>query len=449
MTGELMIVTVKRTLLLGGALMALAGGASVAAAQEIAPYDAARGVYTHAAMVRGIQPAVMKIVVYGDAKKEDGTTAYGPVSSGSGVVIDAAKGEILTNNHVVNGGKGFKVELIDGRILDAQLVGRDPQTDIALIRIAPAALTAIVMGDSAVIQTGDLAFAVGYPFGFDQTLTMGVISGLGRSGLGDGFEDFIQTDASVNSGNSGGALLDSRGRLIGINTAIYSKSGDNAGIAFAVPVNMAMAVVAQIRKYGEVRRGSVGITIGALSAEQAGQGSGYGALVDAVDPGSPADKAGLRKGDVIVEANGRQIARPGNLIAVLGIMEPGQSVNLGVRRAGATQRLGLTVGQPRKVQVAGGTGPTGAGASALGATYRDVAPGDKYPSQAQGAYVTAVDPTSAGGRGGLQAGDLIVGVNGEVVKSAAELTAALQRVSGNPVLFIARGNSLLQLKIGQ
>jgi serine protease DegQ len=223
-----------------------------AASAQTVPFDTERGVYSYAKDLRAVSPTVVKVIVLGQKQQEQGQPqqqqpdddpfrgqsaplglvqrqagqpAPSPIGSGSGVIIDAAKGEILTNNHVVEKGQALQVQLYDGRVVDATLIGRDPQTDIALIKVSATGLAAMPIGDSAKIQVGDLAFAIGYPFGFDQTLTMGVISGLGRTGIGDGFQDFIQTDAAVNSGNSGGALIDSRGRLIGINTAIWSKSG--------------------------------------------------------------------------------------------------------------------------------------------------------------------------------------------------------------------------------
>lgn len=441
---------VRSMLLIGSAAAVFSIGAlagPVAAQTAPVPYDAERGVYSYSRDLANVSATVVKVVVIGAQPAEGGgPSTTGQIGSGSGVIIDAARGEILSNNHVVEKGTAFQIQLADGRVLDATLVGRDPQTDIALLRINTTGLVAMPLGDSSKVRIGDLAFAVGYPFGFEQTLTMGIISGLGRTGIGSGLEDFIQTDAAVNSGNSGGALVDSRGRLIGINTAIYSKSGDNAGIAFAVPVDMAMAIVDQIRRNGAVRRGRVGITIGPLtreSAAQAGLASNRGALVTAVEPGSPAARAGLKPGDVIVEAQQRQIDSPGNLTAVLGIVEPGRTVSLGYRRGGAVQRAALTVEEPQRVpvQVASGT------AAALGARYRDVRPEDRLPPQLLGAVVDQVDPESIAARSGLRPRDVIVAVNGEQVSSAAELAKALGNLAGNASLFVARGNSLVQLRL--
>ncbi|MEG3182380.1 trypsin-like peptidase domain-containing protein [Sphingomonas sp. LT1P40] len=474
MRGRIKMKSGLHSMLLGGVAVAVI--AMPVAAQTV-PYDNERGVYSYAKDLRAVAPTVVKVIVLGQKPAEQGQpqqqapqqqqppeddpfrgqSAQGqrppaggaaptPIGSGSGVIIDAAKGEILTNNHVVEKGTAFQVQLYDGRVVDATLVGRDPQTDIALLRIRATGLSAMPIGDSAKIQVGDLSFAVGYPFGFDQTLTMGVISGLGRTGIGDGFQDFIQTDAAVNSGNSGGALIDSRGRLIGINTAIWSKSGDNAGIAFAVPVNMAMAIADQLRRTGTVRRGRVGVTVGPVTREAAGSGSTRGALIAEVAANSPAAKAGLRAGDIITEVEGRQIEGPGNLTAIFGTMEPGKTVTLGYRRAGQTARTTVTVEAPQPVVVdRPATG--GVGLAALGATFRDVNASDKVPAQVRGAVVSNVQPNSAAARSGLAVGDIIVGVNGEQVQSAAELARAFQNIAGGAVLFVARGNSLVQLRL--
>ncbi len=464
-------------LLAGVAAIAMLGTPplAVSAAAQTAPYDSERGVYSYARDLKAVAPSVVKVIVLGHKQQEGDRTASRegqgedpfrgqatsaqagpqgqapqgapqPIGSGSGVIIDAARGEILSNNHVVEKGTAFKVQLHDGRVVDAEVVGRDPQTDIALLRVKATGLRAIEVGDSGRIEVGDLAFAIGYPFGFDQTLTMGVISGLGRTGIGDGLQDFIQTDAAVNSGNSGGALIDSRGRLIGINTAIWSKSGDNSGIAFAVPINMAMAVADQLRRNGSVKRGRIGVTVGPVTAEAAGSGSTRGALVAEVSPDSPAAKAGLRAGDVITSADGRSIEGPGNLTAILGVLEPGKTVALGYRRGGQTGTAQVTVEAPRPVTV---TRPStgGAGLAALGATFRDVNATDKVPQQLRGAVVATVQPGSAAARSGLAVGDIIVGVNGEQVQSAAELARAFQNIAGGAVLFVARGNSLVQLKL--
>src|SRR5690606_12687685 len=253
---------------------------------------------------------------------------------------------VVTNNHVVEGGRKFTVDLTDGRIFDAVLVGVDKATDLAVLRIeledGTHRLSEIEVVDSDQLRTGDLAFAVGYPLGLDQTLTMGVISGLGRSGMGDRIEDYIQTDAAVNSGNSGGPLLDSRGRLIGINTSILSGGGGgNDGIAFAVPSRILMYVVGQLRTVGEVRRGSTGAILGSLNAERSrdlGIGIVRGAVIENVAPGSSAGAAGLRRGDVVTRIQNRPVSNAGTVAATIGIAEPGSRLEVVYLRDGREGR---------------------------------------------------------------------------------------------------------------
>ena len=224
-----------------------------AAQQSPVPFDAQRGVFTFATGLERALPAVVQVTTLGQSEgPSSGENEPRPISSGSGAIIDAREGIVVTNNHVVEGGRKFTVDMTDGRIFDAVLIGTDKATDLAVLKIEATGLSQIDVVNSDSLRTGDLAFAVGYPLGLDQTLTMGVISGLGRSGMGDRIEDYIQTDAAVNSGNSGGPLLDSRGRLIGINTSILSGGGGgNDGIAFAVPSRILMYVVAQLRESGE------------------------------------------------------------------------------------------------------------------------------------------------------------------------------------------------------
>lgn len=450
-------MTVRRLIALAASVSALALSApAIAQTATPVPFDEDRGVYSYAPQIAEASRSVVKVLTMGRDPREGPGAEPKASGNGSGVIVDAARGEVVTNNHVVENATSVRIELSDGRIYDATVVGRDPQTDIALLRIEARDLRPIELADSSLLRSGDLAFAIGYPFGIDQTLTMGIISGTGRSGIGDGIEDFIQTDAAVNPGNSGGALIDSRGRLIGINTAIYSRGGDNAGIGFAVPINMALAVLAQLRNDGEVRRGRIGVSIAPIDARSGT--SNRGALVERVEPGSPAAEAGLRQGDVIVEANGRTINTPGNLTAIIGVAAPGTQVALGIRRGGQTQRLTLRVAEPRRVEVAeaprggepqDGQGGGGGSLAALGATFRDKQAGDGFPEQVRGAVVASVQSGSLAERSGLAEGDLVIGVNGERVASAADLSEALRNVAGSATLFVARGNNLIQIPLRQ
>jgi serine protease DegQ len=260
------------------------------------------------------------------------------ISAGSGVIVDAKAGYVVTNAHVVQEAREIVVTLKDNRRLPAKLVGADPGTDIALLRIEPRNLAEAKWGDSDALQVGDFVLAIGNPFGIGQTATSGIVSALGRSGLSvEGYEDFIQTDASINPGNSGGALVNLRGELVGINSAIIGPSGGNVGIGFAVPSMIARAVMDQIVRFGEVRRGRLGITMQDLAGAD-------GASVAEVEPRSPAAQAGLRKGDVIVALNGRAVRRAAELRARLSVVPVGERVELGIQRGGQPQLIRATVG---------------------------------------------------------------------------------------------------------
>ena len=251
-------------------------------------------------------------------------------SAGSGVIVDAAHGYVLTNDHVVKGSTSMEVTTKDNRRFKAQLVGRDQATDIALLRIKADNLTAIPLGDSDTLEVGDFVLAIGNPFGLGQTVTSGIVSALGRTGLGiEGYEDFIQTDAAINPGNSGGALVTLDGRLIGINTAILSRTGGNVGIGFAVPINMARLVMTQLIAHGEVKRGRIGITLRTAG----GSGAAVeGAIIESVEPQSPAALAGLSKGDLVTTANGIPMRTSAQLRNFIGLTPVGTEIDLTVKR---------------------------------------------------------------------------------------------------------------------
>ena len=392
-------------------------GAPAQQPQYPIPYDAERGVFTFATDLERALPAVVQVTTLGQS---EGPTSSDneprPVASGSGAVLDAAQGIVVTNNHVVEGGRKFTVDLTDGRIFDAVLIGADKATDIAVLQIVAPGLSQIEVGSSDTLRTGDLAFAVGYPLGLDQTLTMGVISGLGRSGMGDRIEDYIQTDAAVNSGNSGGPLLDSRGRLIGINTSILSGGGGgNDGIAFAVPSRIMMYVVQQLRTTGEVKRGTTGAILGSLNAERSrdfGLGIVRGAVVEDISPGSSAEASGLRRGDVITRIGNRPVSNAGTVQATIGIAEPGTQVEVVYLRDGHEGRTRLTVEPRAERQVTIGAEVV----MARGASIRD---------NAEGLQVFSVEGGSPAAAAGLQAGDVIRSVNGRSVSDLAALGRAL------------------------
>jgi Do/DeqQ family serine protease len=269
-------------------------------------------------------------------------------SLGSGVVVDASRGFILTNNHVIANADQITVKFRDGRKIQAKLVGADQETDIAVIKVPPQNLTELPLADSSKLRVGDFVVAIGNPFGLGQTVTSGIVSALGRSGLGiEGYEDFIQTDASINPGNSGGALVDLNGHLIGINTAIFSQSGGNIGIGFAIPINLAKKVMDQLAENGEVKRGYVGVQLQDLNPELAEafeiKAGEDGAVVVNVVAGGPADKAGLKPGDVIVGVDGKTVHNASALRNEIGLMRVGDKPNLEVIRKGERIHLSIPI----------------------------------------------------------------------------------------------------------
>ena len=393
------------------------------------PYDAERGVFSFAGGLEQALPAVVQVTTLGQSEgPSSGENEPRPISSGSGAIIDADEGIVVTNNHVVEGGRKFTVDLTDGRIFDAVLIGTDKATDLAVLKFDATGLSEIEVVDSDQLRTGDLAFAVGYPLGLDQTLTMGVISGLGRSGMGDRIEDYIQTDAAVNSGNSGGPLLDSRGRLIGINTSILSGGGGgNDGIAFAVPSRILMYVVGQLRTVGEVRRGSTGAILGSLNAERSrdfGLGIVRGAVVENVAPGSSAEAAGLQRGDVVTRIQNRPVSNAGTVAATIGIAQPGTEVQVVYLRDGREGRATLTVEAP-------GDRPMIMGSEVV------MARGLSARTGADGLLVFAVEGGSAAAGAGLRAGDIIRLVDDSAVTGLGELAAALDG-QGQRILSVMR-----------
>ena len=407
-----------------------------AAQQSPVPFDAQRGVFTFATGLERALPAVVQVTTLGQSGgPSSGENEPRPISSGSGAIIDAREGIIVTNNHVVEGGQKFTVDMTDGRIFDAVLIGTDKATDLAVLKIEAAGLSQIEVVNSDSLRTGDLAFAVGYPLGLDQTLTMGVISGLGRSGMGDRIEDYIQTDAAVNSGNSGGPLLDSRGRLIGINTSILSGGGGgNDGIAFAVPSRILMYVVGQLRESGEVTRGTTGAIFGSLNAERSrdlGLGIVRGAVIEDVAPGSSAEAAGLRRGDIVTRIQNRPVSNAGTVAATIGIAAPGAQVEVVYLREGREGRTALAVEIPVDRMVIAGTDVVMARGAAARAT-------------SDGLQVFSVEGGSAAAAAGLQAGDLIRSVDGTVMTDLGSLAAALDGDTAR-TLSVDRGGEAVQI----
>jgi len=362
-------------------------------------------------------------------------------SLGSGVIVDADKGYILTNNHVIHNAEQIQVTLRDGRTYEAKLVGTDPETDIAVIKIKADKLTAIPLSDSDRLNVGDFVVAIGNPFGLGQTVTSGIISALGRSGLGiEGYEDFIQTDASINPGNSGGALVNLRGELIGINTAIFSQSGGNIGIGFAIPINMAHDVMEQLIRHGEVKRGVLGVQVQDLTPELAEafdieKHQGKGAVVTSITKGSAAEKAGIKVGDVIVEANGKPVTNSSAIRNIVGLLQVGEEVHLKLLRNGKPLNLTAKVAKEKKTTVAG----EHFNKRLAGATLGNIDPGHPYYGHIEGVVVQNVSPGSPAWSVGLRKGDVIVSVNKQRVKNLEEMSSAV-RGSGRLLLNVRRGS---------
>jgi serine protease Do/serine protease DegQ len=345
-------------------------------------------------------------------------------SLGSGVVVDGEHGYIVTNHHVIDKADEISVNLHDGRTLKATLVGSDPETDIAVLKVDNGKLAALPMSDSERLRVGDFVVAIGNPFGLGQTVTSGIVSALGRSGLGiEGYEDFIQTDASINPGNSGGALVNLCGELVGINTAILSKSGGNVGIGFAIPINMAREIMGQLIEHGEIRRGSMGAQAQDLTPELAAAFNiepHQGAVVSQVSGGSPAAKAGLRTGDVITHINERPIKDASDVRNRIGMLRIGEKVELRLLRDGKPLTLHALIEEPEVVAIKGEK----LHPRLSGAVLANVAE-ETVRGRIEGVVVAEIAPGSAAMLAGLRRGDLIAQANRREVRNLDELQAAV------------------------
>jgi serine protease Do/serine protease DegQ len=364
-------------------------------------------------------------------------------SLGSGVIVDAQRGFVLTNHHVIDKAQEITVTLRDGRKLAAELVGADPDTDVAVIRIPPGNLTAVQLADSDSLRVGDFVVAIGNPFGLGQTVTSGIVSALGRSGLGiEGYEDFIQTDASINVGNSGGALVNLRGELVGINTAILAPGGGNVGIGFAIPVNMARSIMNQLFSFGEVRRGLLGVATQDLTpplAEALGVPVTDGAVVVEVKEASPADVAGIVAGDVITAIAGRPVRRTGDVRNAIGLLAIDAPVTVEVLRSGEKLQLTATLVDRREVVFEAQS----VDERLQGASLADILPDSPLHGRIEGVRVVEVAERSPGWRVGLRSGDVIVGANRVRVRTLEELREIVRRGGRALTLNVRRGSGSL------
>ena len=361
-------------------------------------------------------------------------------SLGSGVIVDARRGLIMTNNHVIANADQITVKLRDGRVFKAELVGTDPDTDVAVVKIPADKLTALPLADSEKLRVGDFVVAIGNPFGLGQTVTSGIVSALARSGLGiTGYEDLIQTDASINPGNSGGALVNLRGELVGINTAIYSQTGSNIGIGFAIPVNMASQIMEQLVEHGEVQRGFLGAQLQDLDGELAeafGLPITEGAVLVNIVRGSPAEEAGLKPGDVVTHINGRRVTSAADLRNQVGITRVGVKIDLTYLRDAESRQVSIIVAERAEVSA---TGPQFGNKRLAGTTFGEIPEDSPAYGRVTGVMAFAIERDSLAWAGGLREGDIVTSVNRQPIVSVPIFLQVVNQIKGQLLLRVLRG----------
>ena len=412
-----------------------------------------------APMVKRISPSVVNIATRGTIKEEPGQR--NPLlddpffrrffdappdskprerqfqSAGSGVIVDAKNGYIITNHHVIENASEITITLLDNRSFSAKVIGSDEGADIAVLQAKQPNLIAMTLGDSARLEVGDYVVAIGNPFGLKHTVTAGIVSALGRTGINpDGYEDFIQTDASINPGNSGGALVNLRGELVGVNSAILSRSGGNIGIGFAIPVNMVRGVMDQLIKYGQVKRGVLGVNIYNVTpdiAKEFGLSESSGALVAGVAPGSAADRAGVKTGDIITSINGVAMRDAGELRNTIGMLRVGDKVDIGLLRDGKAHKVTALIAERSDLETANAVDIN---KGLEGAELSDAPEGG-------GVLVKTIQDGSPAAQNGLRANDLIVGVGRTAVTNTKSFKDAAK--NANVLVLNVRRGSVSQL----
>jgi len=368
---------------------------------------------------------------------------------GSGVIVDAERGYLLTNQHVIDNADEIIVTLTDRRRLEAELVGADPETDVALLKIDPEQLTAMPLADSDTLQVGDYVVAIGNPFGLGQTVTAGIVSAVGRSNLGiEAYENFIQTDASINPGNSGGALINLKGELVGINTAIFARAGGNIGIGFAIPINMARQIMDQLLAHGKIQRGRIGVQIQDLVPDLAaalGTLQQHGAVVAQVLPDTPAEAAGIQAEDIVIEMNGVPVMGSADLRNKVGLLRVGDAVRLVVEREGELIEIELAVGESGKVALGAGS----AVPQLAGVVFGPLTPSSPLYGELEGkgVLVLEVEEDTPAWSAGLREGDVIVKVNRREVKAPDDILKALEGSDPPVLLNVRRGDGALFIPI--
>ena len=411
-----------------------------------------------APMLENVTPAVVNIATEGRVKQRQSPLFSDPFfrhffkipdqpverktsSLGSGVIVDSERGLVLTNHHVIANAIQITITMRDGRQVEAEIVGADPKTDIAVLKIPTENLTALKTADSNELKVGDFVVAIGNPFGLGQTVTSGIISALSRSGLGiEEYEDFIQTDASINPGNSGGALVNLRGEIVGINTAIFSQSGASHGIGFAIPINLALRIAEQILETGEVKRGFLGVSIQDISpslAEAFGLDKKNGALINKVLKDSPADKAGLQPGDVVISIDGKKVRNANDVRNRIGLLPVGEKIQFKLLRDGKEFELVVLVEESTEEN-----NKTAITNQLLqGVTVGDIGKGNPYFGKVEGVMILQITRNSKAWKSGLRAKDVITSVNKEPIKNLDEFLSAVDKKEKALLFRVIRGNA--------